>query len=76
MLGGRPPFRAGSEFLVFQKIQQREFSYPQGFSDLGKDLIDKLLVNYIIKILIKLKTKKKKKNEKFTDNSFLFALNE
>jgi len=44
LLAGRPPFRATSEFLIFQKIQNKEFTYPQGFSDIGRDIIDKLLV--------------------------------
>lgn len=44
MLVGSPPFKAGSEYLIFQKIQNREFMYPNNFPDEhAKDLIDKLL---------------------------------
>lgn len=44
MLVGSPPFRAGSEYLIFQKIQNRDFMYPNNFPDENaKDLITKLL---------------------------------
>jgi len=44
MIAGRPPFRAISEFLIFQKVSKGEFQYPKGFPDVVKDLINKLLV--------------------------------
>ncbi len=44
MIAGRPPFRAISEFLIFQKVSKGEFQYPKGFPDVAKDLINKLLV--------------------------------
>jgi len=44
MIAGRPPFRGLTEFLVFQKVTNREFKYPKGFPEVARDLIDKLLV--------------------------------
>jgi len=44
MIAGRPPFRGISEFLVFQKVSTRDFTYPKGFPETAKDLINKLLV--------------------------------
>lgn len=40
---GRPPFKAPSEYLIFQMIQSRDFIYPNNFPDVAKDLIDQLL---------------------------------
>ncbi|GAX82854.1 hypothetical protein CEUSTIGMA_g10280.t1 [Chlamydomonas eustigma] len=44
MLAGRPPFRGGSEYLTFQLVTEREFSFPEEFPDVARDLVDKLLV--------------------------------
>jgi len=44
MIAGRPPFRAISEFLIFQKVSKGEFQYPKGFPEVAKDLINNLLV--------------------------------
>ncbi|GMH40086.1 hypothetical protein BSKO_07990 [Bryopsis sp. KO-2023] len=43
MFAGRPPFRGGSEYLTYQNISSREFSYPDDFPGLAKDLVDALL---------------------------------
>ncbi|CAM6126751.1 unnamed protein product [Calypogeia fissa] len=43
MLDGRPPFKAASEYLTFQKVMSRDFIMPQQFHPEAKDLIDKLL---------------------------------
>ncbi len=43
LLAGRPPFRAATDFLTFDKIKNRELTYPQNFPEKAKDLIEKLL---------------------------------
>lgn len=45
MLEGRPPFKAGTEYLTFQKVLSREFVMPSHFSPAAKDLINRLLVS-------------------------------
>lgn len=44
MLAGKPPFKAASEYLSFQLISAREFTFPDDFPPSAKDLVDKLLV--------------------------------
>lgn len=44
MVSGLPPFRAGSEYLIFQKILKLEYEFPEGFDQTAKDLVEKLLV--------------------------------
>jgi len=44
LLGGRPPFRAANEYLIFQKILKLDYSFPDGFPEVPQDLIKKLLV--------------------------------
>ncbi|XP_035229482.1 3-phosphoinositide-dependent protein kinase 1-like [Stegodyphus dumicola] len=44
MVSGLPPFRAANEYLMFQKISKLEYDFPDGFSVLAKDLVQKLLV--------------------------------
>ncbi|KAG0618371.1 hypothetical protein M758_4G058300 [Ceratodon purpureus] len=43
MLEGRPPFKAATEYLIFQKVMAREFSMPSHFSPEAKDLVERLL---------------------------------
>lgn len=43
-MAGKPPFKAPNEYLTFQKIINLEYDFPQGFSEEGQDLIQKLLV--------------------------------
>eukprot|EP00803_Ostreobium_quekettii_P011462 evm.model.scf_1044.2 EVM.evm.TU.scf_1044.2 scf_1044:27425-30971(+) len=43
MLAGRPPFRAGSEYLTYQNITNRALSYPEGFPEVARDLVEGLL---------------------------------
>ncbi|XP_059053882.1 3-phosphoinositide-dependent protein kinase 1 [Achroia grisella] len=44
MVSGLPPFRAATEFLIFQKILKMEYEFPEGFPASAKDLVEKLLV--------------------------------
>jgi 3-phosphoinositide dependent protein kinase-1 len=44
MLAGSPPFRGATEYLIFQKVIECEYSFPEEFDELAKDLITKLLV--------------------------------
>ncbi|XP_014663195.1 PREDICTED: 3-phosphoinositide-dependent protein kinase 1-like isoform X3 [Priapulus caudatus] len=43
-LSGLPPFRAGNEYLIFQKVVKLEYDFPEGFNEVGKDLVQSLLV--------------------------------
>lgn len=44
MLAGSPPFQSRSEYIIFRKIQNLEYDFPEGFDETAKDLIQKLLV--------------------------------
>ncbi|KAG6125948.1 hypothetical protein E4U46_008364 [Claviceps purpurea] len=44
LLAGRPPFKAGSEYLTFQKIVNLEYEFPSGFPPPARDLIERCLV--------------------------------
>ena len=44
LLAGRPPFKAANEYLTFQKIVALEYTFPDGFPGVAKDLIERLLV--------------------------------
>lgn len=44
LLVGRPPFKAGNEYQTFQKIVNLEYTFPQGFPPVAKDLVERLLV--------------------------------
>uniref|UniRef100_A0A1I7V6C6 3-phosphoinositide-dependent protein kinase 1 n=1 Tax=Loa loa TaxID=7209 RepID=A0A1I7V6C6_LOALO len=44
MVSGLPPFRAINDYHTFQKIQKLDYSFPDGFPDLSKDLVRKFLV--------------------------------
>ncbi|CAD6567911.1 MAG: pkb-activating kinase-like protein [Alectoria sarmentosa] len=44
LLAGRPPFKAGNEYLTFQKIVALEYQFPTGFPEVAKDLVERLLV--------------------------------
>lgn len=43
MISGLPPFRAGTEYLIFQKILKLDLTFPDGFDATAKDLVEKLL---------------------------------
>uniref|UniRef100_A0A146KQF9 3-phosphoinositide-dependent protein kinase 1 n=2 Tax=Lygus hesperus TaxID=30085 RepID=A0A146KQF9_LYGHE len=44
MVSGLPPFRARSEYKIFQKILALEYEFPDGFDSDAQDLVQKLLV--------------------------------
>ncbi|KAI1095228.1 kinase-like protein [Rostrohypoxylon terebratum] len=44
LLAGRPPFKAGSEYLTFQKIVNLDYEFPAGFPPAAKDLVERCLV--------------------------------
>ncbi|CAB0000018.1 unnamed protein product [Nesidiocoris tenuis] len=44
MVSGLPPFRARSEYKIFQKILALEYEFPDGFDADAQDLVQKLLV--------------------------------
>lgn len=44
MISGLPPFRAGSEYLIFQKILKLDYVFPDGFVEDAKDFVEKLLI--------------------------------
>ena len=44
LLAGRPPFKAGNEYQTFQKIVNLDYSFPEGFPNSARDLVEKLLV--------------------------------
>jgi serine/threonine protein kinase len=41
---GRPPFRAATDYLTFQRILKRDFEHPTDIDSDAKDLIDQILV--------------------------------
>ncbi|ORX95097.1 serine/threonine protein kinase-like protein [Clohesyomyces aquaticus] len=44
LLAGRPPFKAGNEYQTFQKIVGLEYTFPDGFPPIARDLVERLLV--------------------------------
>ena len=44
LIAGRPPFKAANEYMTFQKIVGLEYSFPEGFPPLARDLVERLLV--------------------------------
>lgn len=43
MISGLPPFRAGTDYLIFQKILKLDLQFPDGFDSGAADLVAKLL---------------------------------
>ncbi|GBF94960.1 3-phosphoinositide dependent kinase [Raphidocelis subcapitata] len=43
MLAGRPPFKAASEYLTFQRITARDLEFPEDFDPTARHLIDALV---------------------------------
>lgn len=44
LLAGRPPFKAANEYQTFQKIVGLEYTFPDGFPAVARDLVERLLV--------------------------------
>ncbi|KAF6832500.1 Serine/threonine-protein kinase ksg1 [Colletotrichum musicola] len=44
LLVGRPPFKAATEYLTFQKIVNLEYDFPSGFPPTARDLVERCLV--------------------------------
>lgn len=44
MIAGRFAFQGLSEYLTWQKIKQIDYSFPDGFDEQAKDVVEKLLV--------------------------------
>lgn len=44
MISGSPPFNGPTEYLIFQKILNADYEFPDGFDSSAKDLISKLLL--------------------------------
>lgn len=44
MIAGLPPFRAANEYLIFQKILNLNFEFPDGFLEPAEDLVKKCLI--------------------------------
>lgn len=44
MIAGRFPFNGLTEYLMWQKIRNLEYSFPDGFDEDAKDLIQKIFV--------------------------------
>ncbi|KAF2193845.1 Pkinase-domain-containing protein [Zopfia rhizophila CBS 207.26] len=44
LLAGRPPFKAANEYQTFQKIVSLEYTFPDGFPPVARDLVERLLV--------------------------------
>ena len=44
MFAGRPPFRAASEYLTFERITALDYEFPDGFPPEAAELVRELLV--------------------------------
>ncbi|XP_017779038.1 PREDICTED: 3-phosphoinositide-dependent protein kinase 1 [Nicrophorus vespilloides] len=44
MVCGTAPFQAGSEYLIFKKILDLEYSFPEDFDSRARNLVEQLLV--------------------------------
>ncbi|ORX44260.1 kinase-like protein [Hesseltinella vesiculosa] len=44
MLSGKSPFKAATDYLIFQKIKNLEYEFPDAFPPVAKDLVQRLLV--------------------------------
>lgn len=44
MIAGKFAFQGLSEYLTWEKIKRLDYSFPEGFDEEAKDLVQKLLV--------------------------------
>ncbi|KAJ4343703.1 serine/threonine protein kinase [Ascochyta clinopodiicola] len=44
LIAGRPPFKAANEYMTFQKIVGLDYTFPDSFPPLARDLVERLLV--------------------------------
>lgn len=44
MLSGRSPFKAATDYLIFQKIKNLDYEFPEDFPQVAMDLVQQLLV--------------------------------
>ncbi|CAO3630804.1 unnamed protein product [Cunninghamella echinulata] len=44
MISGRSPFKAATDYLIFQNIKNLDYEFPADFPEVARDLVEKLLV--------------------------------
>ncbi len=44
MIAGRFPFHAPSEYLTFEKVKRLDYTFPDGFDEDAKDLVQRILI--------------------------------
>ncbi|KAI8371756.1 kinase-like domain-containing protein [Radiomyces spectabilis] len=44
MISGKSPFKAATDYLIFQKIKNLDYTFPEEFPPVARDLVEKLLV--------------------------------
>ncbi|OBZ84342.1 putative 3-phosphoinositide-dependent protein kinase 2, partial [Choanephora cucurbitarum] len=45
MLSGKSPFKAATDYLIFQKIKNLDYVVPDDFPETGKDIVQRLLTS-------------------------------
>lgn len=45
MLSGRSPFKAATDYLIFQKVKNLEYAFPEEFPEVARDLVQRILVS-------------------------------
>ena len=45
---GKPPFRGATDYLTFQRILKKEMTYPEGFDEDAKSLVESILVSRLV----------------------------
>jgi 3-phosphoinositide dependent protein kinase-1 len=44
-IAGRFPFVAKTQYLMWEKVKQLDYEFPEGFDVEGKDLVEQILVS-------------------------------